>query len=177
MDKAADKKRRWARSLQGFDGDHQRWLEHAWAEDHKGGLLTRNKLYARWFGSDIIDWLQVLFSVAKAAPAVTHSVFEMLSVLLLQERYSCNLSGVDVEAKLDVHADLDLTIDTSFGLTIITTMGVLPDLSQSYLYFHNKGKFEAVFSMDALAQASYDTGGIEPFGLQNLTPCSAYTAL
>lgn len=167
VDKAADKKRRRARSLQDFDGDHQRWLEHAWAEDHKGGLLTRDELHARWFGSDIIDWLQGLFSVAEAAPSVTHSVSETLSVLLLQEQYSCNLGGVDVEAKLDVQADLDLTIDTSSGLTIITTMGVLPDLSQSYLYFRNKGKVEAVFSIDALAQASYDTGDIELFGLQN----------
>lgn len=167
VDKAADKKRRRARSLQDFDGDHQRWLEHAWAEDHKSGLLTRDELHARWFGSDIVEWLQGLFGVAEAAPAVTHSVSETLSVLLLQERYSCNLGGVDVEAKLDVQADLDLTIDTSFGLTIITTMGVLPDLSQSYLYFRNKGKVEAVFSIDALAQASYDTGDIELFGLQN----------
>jgi chitinase len=125
--KAADKKRRRARSLQDFDGDHQRWLEHAWAEDHKGGLLTRDELHARWFGSDIIDWLQGLFSVAEAAPAVTHSVSETLSVLLLQEQYSCNLGGVDVEAKLDVQADLDLTIDTSFGLAIIN-----PRTGQSY---------------------------------------------
>lgn len=170
VDKAADKKRRRARSLDSlpdFDGDHQLWLEHAWAEDHKGGLLTREELHARWFGSDILDWLQGLFSVAEAAPSVTHSVSETLSVLLLQEQYSCNLGGVDVEAKLNVQADLDLTIDTSFGLTIITTMGVLPDLSQSYMYFRNKGKVEAVFSIDALAQASYDTGDIELFGLQN----------
>ncbi|KAJ4385303.1 hypothetical protein N0V93_010364 [Gnomoniopsis smithogilvyi] len=77
-----------------FDSDYQRWLEHAWPEDHKGGLLTRNELHARWFGSDIFDWLKGLFGVAEAAPAVTQSVSESLWVLLLYNTGDIELFGL-----------------------------------------------------------------------------------
>ncbi|KAH8895714.1 hypothetical protein GQ53DRAFT_853840 [Thozetella sp. PMI_491] len=169
VDKAASKKRK--RSLEDFGGNHRRWLEHAWKEDlheHGKGLVSREELHERWFGSSIVAWFQEIFGVAKVPiPLADHSISETLTVLLLQEKFQCTYSGVNVQANLDIKADASVTIDTSFGLTIITTLGVLPDLSSSYLYFRNRGKVAASFNIDALAQASYTTGDIELFGLQN----------
>ena len=62
---------------------------------------------------------------------------------------------------------MNAVIDTSFGLTIVANLGLPPDLSQSYLYFKNSGTITALFTIDALVSASYDTGDIELFGLEN----------
>lgn len=62
---------------------------------------------------------------------------------------------------------MNVVIDTSFGLTIVATLGLPPDLSGSYLYFKNSGTNASLFTIDALVQASYDTGDIELFGLEN----------
>lgn len=152
----------------GGGNHHKRYLEESWQEDmldFRKGLLPRDELHARWFGSDAVEWLKQLFTVSVEAPAITHSVSETLNVVLLDESYQCNIDGVDVAAKLLVQAQTSVQIDTSFGLTIVATLG--GDLSQSYMYFKNSGEVTALFSIDALVSASYDTGDIELFGLQN----------
>ncbi|KAH8882031.1 hypothetical protein GQ53DRAFT_589853, partial [Thozetella sp. PMI_491] len=154
----------------GTKGGHKRWLEETWhgdMTDHRKGLLTREELHARWFGSDAIEWLKGLFTVAVEAPAITHQISESLNVILLDESYQCTIAGVDVAAKLLVQATTSVQIDTSFGLTIVATLGIPPDLSQSYMYFKNSGEVTALFTIDALVSAQYDTGDIELFGLQN----------
>jgi chitinase len=153
--------------MQDFGGNHKRWLEEAWREDHKSGLISREELHARWFGSDVVDWLKGLLNIATTAPLIQHSVDETLTVILLDEQYSCDFSGVQVDAKLNVQAQANVQVDTSFGLTIITTLAFPPDLSNSYLYFKNSGSVSALFTIDALASASFTTGDIELFGLEN----------
>ncbi|KAI0543166.1 carbohydrate-binding module family 18 [Xylaria digitata] len=169
VNKAGDKRRR-KRTLDEFSGSPRRWLEHAWREDHKGGLMSRSELHERWFGSDIVDWLKSLFSVAEGVPLIDHSISQTLTAILLQEQFQCNYGGIDVQANLDVKADINAKIDTQFGLTIITTLttgSVLPDLSQSFMYLRNRGDIDAVFTIDAIVKASYDTGDRELFGPQN----------
>jgi chitinase len=136
--------------------------------DHKQGLVSRSELHERWFGKSVIEWLKGLFThVEVDVPIAEHEVTETLQLLLLQEQFQCNYKGVDVEARLDISATASLQMETSFGLTIITTLGVKPDMSQSYLYLRNKGKITTIFNIDALVQAMYSTGDIELFGLQN----------
>ncbi|KAK3337685.1 glycosyl hydrolases family 18-domain-containing protein [Cercophora scortea] len=150
--------------------NHKRYLENAWSEDikdHRAGLISRAELHERWFGKTALDWLKGLFTVTKDIPAVQHSISENINVLLLDERYQCNIKGVDVGAKLQVEAQLNAQVDTSFGLTISATLGTPIDLSGSYLYFRSSGSITALFTIDALVAASYDTGDIELFGLQN----------
>lgn len=162
---AGDKRRK--RSLDDMGGSHVRWLEEAWREDHKHGLVSRSELHARWFGSDVLDWLKRMFAVVKVEPTFSHSVNEDLNVVLLQETYDCNYGGVQVDAHLTAQARLAVLIDTIFGLTIIAKLGDGVDLSDSYLYFKNKGKIVATFTLDALVEASYATGDIELLGLES----------
>ncbi|KAI0865410.1 hypothetical protein F4860DRAFT_307737 [Xylaria cubensis] len=166
----AGEKRKAKRSLEDFGGNHRRWLEDAWRQDHKSGLMSRAELHERWFGSDIVSWLKGLFSVADKAPLIDHSVSQTIKAILLQEQFQCNLNGIDIQANLDVIADLTAKIDTQFGLTIIATLtegSILPDLSQSFMYLRNRGDIDAIFTIDAIVRAAYDTGDIELFGLQN----------
>ena len=135
--------------------------------DHEAGLITRAELHERWFGSSVVEWLKGLFTVVATPPAITHSIAEAINIVLLDETYQCNIDGVDVAASLLVEAQMNAVIDTSFGLTIVANLGLPPDLSQSYLYFKNSGTITALFTIDALVSASYDTGDIELFGLEN----------
>ncbi|KAI0818343.1 carbohydrate-binding module family 18 [Xylaria sp. FL0064] len=166
VNKAADKREK-TRSLDEFGGNHRRWLEHHWREDHKGGLMPRSELHERWFGTEVVDWL---FNVAYDAPLIDHSISQTFTAILLQEHFQCNYGGVDVEAKLDVKADINAKIDTQFGLTIITMLpkgSQQPDLSQSFMYLRNRGEIDAVFTIDAIVKAGFNTGETELFGLQN----------
>ncbi|KAI9876312.1 MAG: hypothetical protein M1830_006786 [Pleopsidium flavum] len=165
VDKAGNTKRK--RSLDDLGRNHKRWLEEAWREDHHGGL-SREELHKRWFGSDVIDWLKGLLSVAQGAPLVDHSISEEFTVLLLDERYGpCSVKGASVEAGLQVKAEANVQVDTSFGMTLISTLAFPPDLSNSHLYFRNKGGVTAKFTLDALTTASFQTGDLELFGLEN----------
>ncbi|KAK6593441.1 glycosyl hydrolase family 18 [Botrytis cinerea] len=162
--------RRRKRSFEEQRGNHREFLEESWhadLSDHRSGLLTRDELHARWFGSDAIAWLKQLFTVEVSTSPITHSVSETLNVILLDETYQCTISDVDVSAKLLVEAQTSVDIDTSFGLTMIATLGIKVDLSGSYLWFKNSGTVEALFMIDALVSAQYDTGDVELFGLEN----------
>lgn len=106
--------------------------------------------------------------MADKAPLIDHSVSQTIKAILLQEQFQCNLNGIDIQANLDVIADLTAKIDTQFGLTIIATLtegSILPDLSQSFMYLRNRGDIDAIFTIDAIVRAAYDTGDIELFGL------------
>lgn len=132
--------------------------------------MSRKELHERWFGEDVVAWLKGLFSVAEGAPLIDHSISQTLTAILLQEQFQCNYGGVDVEANLNVKADITTKIGTQFGLAIITkftTGSVLPDVSQSFMYLRNRGDIDAVFSIDAIVKVSHDTGDKELFGLQN----------
>ncbi|KAM3148412.1 hypothetical protein ABEW05_011367 [Botrytis cinerea] len=162
--------RRRKRSFEEQRGNHREFLEESWhadLSDHRSGLLTRDELHSRWFGSDAIAWLKQLFTVEVSTSPITHSVSETLNVILLDETYQCTISDVDVSAKLLVEAQTSVDIDTSFGLTMIATLGIKVDLSGSYLWFKNSGTVEALFMIDALVSAQYDTGDVELFGLEN----------
>ena len=69
-------------------------------------------------------------------------------------------------------------METSFGLTIITTLKEGLDLSRSYLYFRNGGEVRAKFELDAVASITYSTGDIKLIGLDDFPgtfPESIYT--
>ncbi|PQE17112.1 glycosyl hydrolase family 18 protein [Rutstroemia sp. NJR-2017a BBW] len=162
--------RRRKRSFEEHGGNHREFLEDSWHTDltsHLSGLLTRDELHARWFGSDAIAWLKQLFTVEVSTPPITHSVSETLNVILLDETYQCTIKGVDISANLLVEAQTSVSIDTSFGLTMIGTLGTPVDLSGSYLWFKNSGNIQALFMIDALVSAHYDTKDVELFGLEN----------
>ncbi len=88
-------------------------------------------------------------------------------MILLQEKFQCNYGGVDVQAKLDIQAQLQAQIDTSFGLTIITTLEfppgpqqivhVLPQPRRDHVHLHHR----------CHRSGTYATQDIELFGLQN----------
>ena len=61
----------------------------------------------------------------------------------------------------------NIKVGTSFGFTLITKLSLPLDLSQSYLYFKNKGDVSATFTLDAVGKAVFQTGDIEIAGLQN----------
>ena len=77
------------------------------------------------------------------------------------------MKGVNVQANLLAQAKTNVKVSTSFGLTIITKLGTPLDLSQSYLYFKNKGEVSATFTIDAVGRAKFETGDKELLGLQN----------
>lgn len=60
-----------------------------------------------------------------------------------------------------------MQVATSFGLTLITTLKLPLDLSQSYLYFKNKGDVSAVFTLDAVGKAVFSSGDFKIAGLDN----------
>lgn len=70
-----------------------------------------------------------------------------------------------LDAVLDVRASAKVDIDTTFGMTIITTLSFPLKLDNSYLYFKNKGEVTAVFKIDAKGRATFDT---KDFQLANI---------
>lgn len=83
-------------------------------------------------------------------------------VKLIEERYGpCNINGVEVSASLDVKAEAHVEVDTTYGFTLITTLDFPPDLSNSYLFFRNRGEATAKFTVDALATATFRSGDFE----------------
>ncbi|KAJ8120265.1 hypothetical protein ONZ43_g2982 [Nemania bipapillata] len=162
VDKAANKRKR---SLDTFNGNHRRWLEEAWREDqadiHKG-LLSRDELHERWFGSDIIHWLKGIINGVTDAPIVSNTYSDDFTVILLNEVVqNCPIgpAGTTVSGKLDVRASTHVELSTNFGFTLITTLGPGSiSFQNSYLYFNNRGKVSAKFTADAVATARFDSG-------------------
>ena len=77
------------------------------------------------------------------------------------------LTRIQAQANIRAEVQAHVQADTSFGITIITTLGPKLDLSNSYLYFRNKGSVTAKFSLDAVASLTYSTGDIKIIGLDD----------
>ncbi|KAI0965283.1 hypothetical protein F4678DRAFT_467623 [Xylaria arbuscula] len=169
VNKAASKRKR---SLDTFDGNHKRWLEDAWQDDladHRRGVLPYDELHKRWFGSDIIEWLKGLVNGVSDQPIIASQYSEDFTVILLNEIIQgCPIgpAGTTVSGKLDVRASTHVEISTSFGFTLITTLGNsgLVSFKDSYLYFNNRGKVSAKFTADAVATAQFDSEDQPLFG-------------
>ncbi|KAI0905820.1 glycosyl hydrolases family 18-domain-containing protein [Ustulina deusta] len=167
VDKAANKRKR---SLDTFNGNHRRWLEDAWREDqadiHKG-LLSRDELHERWFGSDIIDWLKGIINGVTDAPIISNTYSDDFTVILLNEVVqNCPIgpAGTTVSGKLDVRAATHVDLSTNFGFTLITTLGSgFISFQNSYLYFNNRGKVSAKFTADAVTTARFYSGDKQLF--------------
>ncbi|KAL3423877.1 glycosyl hydrolases family 18 protein, partial [Phlyctema vagabunda] len=153
--KPIDKKRK--RSLDEFHGSHKRWLEEEWRDDFHFGGLSRDELHKRWFGEDVISWLKGLLNTA-ISPSIRHDYEEEVSAIILQEEWEC---GINPEtkffAKVDAIATASIKMSTSFGLTLVTTLGPTLDLSKSFLHFNNAGEISAVFTLEALAKVDFDS--------------------
>ncbi|KAL8730716.1 MAG: hypothetical protein Q9166_003908 [cf. Caloplaca sp. 2 TL-2023] len=145
VSKAAKHKRK--RSLDDVGGNHKRWLEAAWRDDAHFSGLSHEELHKRWFGSDAIAWLEGLFNT-NTKPEFTHNIGTTFTAKLIDETWGPMQS-------------------TSFGFTLITKLSLPLDLSQSYLYFKNKGDVSATFTLDAVGKAKFETGDIEIAGLEN----------
>jgi len=104
-------------------------------------------------------------------PEYTHNIDESFTAILVKEEWpSCTLSnGITVNGHMDVRASAKVKVATSFGLTIIAKLDFpsILDLSNSYLYFKNRGEVTAIFTLDAEGKAVYKTGDKELVGLQN----------
>lgn len=174
VNKAGEKKRK--RSLAEHGGNHRRWLEDEWRDDmHFGGLSSREELHKRWFGSDIVDWLKTIVGVATATKGFSHSIDQKLIAVLIDEQWGpCPLGPASVQANLNAKVQAEVKVDTNFGFTIITTLAFPPDLSNSYLYFRNKGEVTAKFTLDAIASVTYNTGPRELFGMDSF-PGATFT--
>ncbi|KAB2569030.1 Chitotriosidase-1 [Lasiodiplodia theobromae] len=161
VDKAATHQRK--RDLSEHRNNHKRWLEEAWREDMHGGHLDHDELHKRWFGSNVLDWLKgILGGGFSGEVEFKYSYRDDFIVKLIEERYGpCNINGVEVSASLDVKAEAHVEVDTTYGFTLITTLDFPPDLSNSYLFFRNRGEATAKFTVDALATATFRSGGFE----------------
>lgn len=161
--------RKTKRDISEFRGDRKRWLEDEWRDAYHFGSMSREELHKRWFGSDVLSWLANLVGVgqAKVTEELNHSVDEILNVILIDQQFSCPIGQAQAQASVKANLKGQVTVDSSFGLTIIATLAFPPDLSNSYLYFKNKGKVTATFTLDAVASISYSSGDIKLIGLDD----------
>ncbi|EEA26608.1 hypothetical protein PMAA_076690 [Talaromyces marneffei ATCC 18224] len=158
------------RDLEEVRKNQKRWLEEEWREAYHKGGLSRHELHRRWFGSDVIAWLANLVGVGQAEATVelNHHVDETLQIILMDEQYGpCPFGVTQVQANIRATLEANVQVDTLFGITIIVTLGSPLDLSNSYLYFKNKGKVTAQFQVDAVASISWNSGDIKLIGLDN----------
>ena len=162
VDKAASKRKR---DLSGFDGNHKRWLEQAWHEDFHGGHLSADELHKRWFGSDVISWLQGLIDGVVDVPIISNSYQDDFTVLLIDESVQgCAIGpeGTSVSGRLNVQATTHVELETNFGFTLITTLGSgTVSFDNSYLYFRNRGEVSAKFTVDALTSTLFQSPDVK----------------
>lgn len=160
----AARKRKVKRGLSAHGGNHRRWLEESYRADKNS--VSHEELHRRWFGSDLISWLRELLLGDDDidVPLVGNRYSQDFTVVLLDESFpDCPVGGnVYVNGRLNVQATTHVDVTTNFGFTIVTTLGNF-DLSNSYLYFRNRGDVDAVFSADAVAQATWSSGDIKLF--------------
>lgn len=158
VNKAAKMKHK-KRSLDEVGGNHRRWLEEEWRDDKHFGGLSPRELHERWFGADVISWLQGLFNT-DIKPQFTHNLQQSVIVKLIDEKFTCGTAPNTVAGSLLAQAEAKINVHTSFGLTIICKLGTPIDLSQSYLYFKNNGEVSATFTLEAVVTAHFGTGDI-----------------
>ncbi|TDZ15172.1 Endochitinase [Colletotrichum orbiculare MAFF 240422] len=143
------------RSLEEFGGNHKRWLEEEWRDDNHFGGLSKKDLHKRWFGDDVLEWLESLVEVEIVKTEKRHVYEEDLSAVLLRDEWDCG----EFKGKIDAVATAGIKMATSFGFALITTLNSETglDLSKSYLHFANKGSVNAVFTLDARMTLHWDS--------------------
>ena len=161
---AASGKRKSKRSLADVGGNHKRWLEEEWRYDYHFGAATPEVLHKRWFGKDVIDWLKGIIN-PKITKEFTHDIDEVLTAKIVDDSWSCGTGEAKFDGHVLVQALTHLKVSTSFGFTLITTLSLPLDLSQSFLTFSNSGEVTATFTLEALARVRYDTGDREIISL------------
>lgn len=144
------------RSLEDVGGNHKRWIEEEWRDDYHRGELTTEQLHKRWFGSSAVDWLKGLLDI-KIKKEKRHDYEEDISAIILQEEWTCNKPNFKFKAKVEAVATASIKMSTSFGFTLITTLGPGMDLSKSFLHFNNEGGIEAIFTLEALMTMQWDS--------------------
>ncbi len=129
--------------------------------------MNHEELHARWFGKDVLDWVKGLYN-GGIRPDYTHDIDTTFTAILVEEEWGvCRVEGADFQANLLAQAKTNVKVSRSFCLTIITKLETPLDLSQSYLYFNNRGEVSATFTLDAVGRAKLETGDKELLGLQN----------
>ncbi|KAJ5391856.1 hypothetical protein N7509_007346 [Penicillium cosmopolitanum] len=141
------KAKRAKRDETGYHKNRKRYLEDEWRDAYHHGGIERHEVHKRWFGEDILNWLGQLITTGEAEATKE-----------LNHKAQANIRS-SITASIDV--------ETSFGITIITTLKEGMDLSRSYLYFRNAGEVEARFELDAVASLTYSTGDIKLLDLDD----------
>lgn len=164
------KVKRAKRDETGYHKNRKRWLEDEWRDAYHHGGMERHEVHKRWFGEDILNWLGQLITTgeAKATKELNHKVKEKVELLLIDQQFGpCPVGGAQAQANIRSSITASIDVETSFGITIITTLTEGMDLSRSYLYFRNAGEVEARFELDAVASLTYSTGDIKLLGLDD----------
>ncbi|GME35753.1 Chitin-binding type 1 protein [Neofusicoccum parvum] len=152
---ASKKKRKSKRSLEDFGGNHVQWLEEEFRDDYHFGGLSKRELHERWFGSDIIAWLTRMVK-PEIKREFTNNIKETFTAKIVDEKWSCEKDGVGYDGHILAQALLDVSVETSFGFTLIVTSLVNPlDLKKSYLTFYNKGEITGTVTLEAVAKVYY----------------------
>jgi chitinase len=93
---------------------------------------------------------------------MSYDIDETFTAIILQESWQCKMkNGIEIKAHLDARASANVKVSTTFGLTILTKLGSPLDLSQSVLYFKNRGEITAVFTLDAKGSVTFDSKDIK----------------
>ncbi|KAL2811216.1 hypothetical protein BDW59DRAFT_179287 [Aspergillus cavernicola] len=174
VDRPADEDERHARRMKrdetGYHVNRKRWMEDEWRDAYNLGGLEREHIDKRWFGEDALNWLANLIFVGQAevTKELNHHVNEKVELVLIDQQFGpCPVGPAQAQANIKSTITAELNVETSFGLTIITTLHDGMDLSKSYLYFKNSGKVEARFELDAVAYLTYSSGDIKLIGLDD----------
>jgi chitinase len=160
-----------------MSGNHRRWLEEEWRDDLHFGALTTEEFHKRWvspemadmnklvhiliislsqFGSDVIDWLKGLLNI-NIKPTFHHDYEDSVIAVILRDRWDCKPNEfTTLHASLEAVATADIKISSSFGMTLMFNLGST-DLSKSYVFLKTSGEISAIFTVDAIAKASFDS--------------------
>ncbi|KPM42249.1 hypothetical protein AK830_g4355 [Neonectria ditissima] len=166
VDKAADAKKRSLkrsvkRTLQDVGGSHKRWLEEEWRDDVHRGDLSMEDMHKRWFGETALDWLKAIFTGVTNTMELEHSYSEEFVLSIVDQKLTCP----NLDAKLEVYAEMSVDADVNYGFTLIGKLGGKYgiDISDSYLYYRTGGEVNAKFVVDAAVTAHFDTGDVLMF--------------
>ncbi|KAK6341165.1 hypothetical protein TWF696_008251 [Orbilia brochopaga] len=149
-------------------GNHKRWLEHTWREEH---LSTPHheldELHKRWFSADVGKWIDRQSRVDSTFNIASHHVSNNLRWWLFRDRRTCQIGDVETEMKFNMYADLDMQVTASVVLTLIGNLGDLRSFDESHIRFRCAGDITATFHVDAFGRVSFNTGQYELFSLAN----------
>jgi chitinase len=144
------------RTLADVGGSHVRWLEEEFRDDYHFGGLDKRELHERWFGTSILEWLAQLVK-PEIKREFVHKYEDTITAKLIDETWQCSKGNVGYEGHLLAQALLKISVESSFGFTLIVNSLSLPlDVSQSYLTFYNKGEITGVVTLEAVAKVFYE---------------------